>query len=356
MVALRTENNEYTRDNYQELVSRFDYETVGLGELEPITVKNAIQGVKIGNEAYFTSRRFLRTLMSIFGFSENLFQYFSPEELIGRILERRKDTEIRICIDRKTRLMQGIIRPEQSGLPLGIVCRTLVEDKRFSKMEYDPGSASIEAQLKLPDMWNIPSDSRYGTFLNIRYSVDEVSTPMISLGIVRQVCTNGMVARRRCFETALIVEKNHGTHLRQLLSSFNNRNGFDALRERLQIAQETKASVNEYMAAVGVVQRCIDHPEPVINRMDCLAGMPEEVYGHSRLDTIRARYRKELPVAASVMDLINILTELSTHYQVKNKDSIHTFITGMLASEFDLEEIVPNRKPARDFYMTGVSA
>ena len=64
----------------------------------------------------------------------------------------------------------------------------------------------------------------------------------------------------------------------------------------------------------------------------------------------------KLDVAASIMDLINILTELATHYQVKNKDYLYTFITGMLASEFDLEEIVPNRKPAREFYMTGVSA
>ena len=356
MVALRTDHKEYNRNNYHELIDRFDYETVGLGELEPVIENNAVKRVRIGGESFAASKRFMRTLMTLFGFSENLFQYFSPEELIERILERRKDTEIRICIDRGSRLMQGVIRPEESGMPLGLVCRTLTDDKRFSKMTYSPESASIEAELKLPNDWDIPSDSHYGTFLNIRYPVDDVSVPMIALGIVRQVCSNGLVARRRCFETALIVEKNQGTHLRQLLGSFNNRNGFDALRERLQVAQETKASVNEYLAAVNAVQKCIDNYEPVVNRMDAVAGMPEEVYGHTRLDAIRARYRKELPVAASIMDLINILTELATHYEVKNKDYLYTFVTGMLAAEFDLEEIVYNKKSARSFYLYGVAA
>lgn len=356
MVAVRTEQNEYNRDNFQTLIDRFDYETVGIGEIEPVVVDNAIQQVRVGGETYGASKRFMRTLMSMFGFSENLFQYFSPDELIGRILERRQDTEIRICIDRKSRLLQGAIRPEETGLPLRQVCRTLMDDKRFRKMEYRPESASLEAQLELPNVWNIPSDSHYGTFLHVKYPVDEVSVPTIALGIIRQVCSNGLVARRKCFETALIVEKNHGTHLRQLLSSFNNRNGFDALRERLQVAQETKASVNEYMAAVNAVRKCITFPESVINRMDAVAGMPEETYGQTRLDAIRSRYRKELPVAASVMDLINILTELGTHYQVKNRDYLYTFITGMLASEFDLEEIVSNRKSAREFYLNGVAA
>ena len=356
MVAGRTLNNEYTRGNFHELINRFDYETIGLGEMTPLTIDNTIRGVRIGNEAYFTSKRFMQTLMSLFGFSENLFQYFTPEELFGRIQERRKDTEIRICIDRKAQMLNGIIRPEQTGLPLATVCWTLVEDKRFRKMEYCPEKACIEAQLELPSVWDIPSDSHYETFLHVRYPVDDVSSPTIALGIVRQVCSNGLVARRKCFETALIVEKNHGTHLRQLLASFNNRNGFDALRERLQIAQETKASVNEYLAAVNAVQKCINKPESVINRMDCVAGMPEDTYGQTRLDAIRSRYRKELPVAASVMDLINILTELATHYTVKNKDYLYTFVTGMLAAEFDLEEIVPNRKSAQRFYLNGVSA
>lgn len=354
MVTLRNAPVTYTRNNYQDLIHRFDYETVGLHELQPIVGENTIDEVRIGNDAYFTTRRFMRSLMSLFGFSENLFQYFSPEELIGRILARRKDTEIRICIDRNNKSLNGIIRPEKAGLPLAEVCRVLVDDRRFDKMEYCPESASIEAQLKLPNTWAIRSDSDYGTFLNIRYPVDDVSVPTISLGIVRQICANGLVARRKCFESDLIVEKNHGTHLRQLLESFNNRNGFDELRDRLQAAQDTSASVNEYLAAVNTVRKNLAAPEGVVSRMNSIAGMPEEVYGQTRLDNIRSRYRRELPVAASIMDLINILTELATHHEVKDRDSIYTFITNMLASEFDLEEIVPNRKSAQTYYLTGV--
>lgn len=335
---------------------RFQFSNIELKELDPVTVENRVAAVRVGGDLYRPSPRFMKTLMSLFGFSENIFQYYSPAELLDRITERREDSEIRICIDRDRHLIHGVVRPGVRSLPLRTVCGILAEDKRLAGLNYDPLKGCISARLNLPDQWTLPGDSKYHTFLEVQYPVDQSSTPKITLGTIRLICRNGAVARRKCFETTLVVDKDRGTHLRHLLSTFNNRAGFDALRDRMQIAQNTKASVNEFLQTANAIRRSVKSPESIISRMHTVAGLPEESYGVTRLDSIREHHRRDLPVGASVMDLINIVTELATHHEVDDRDYLHGFVTNLLAKEFDLEELVTNTRSAESFYLKGVEA
>lgn len=336
-------------------IRRFEFETVGLREMEPITVEGAISGIRIGHDAYFVKKRFMKTMMAIFGFAESLFQYFSPEELFARIIERRKETSLRLCIDRKLMQVNGVTEPKEEVLPMSNVCDIVREDPRLTAIRYDPDNALMESTLELDDEWEIPQDSKYRNQLHFSYSVDQCRTPTIALGLVRMVCTNGMIARRKCFETDLVIEKNHGHHLKQLLRSFNNRNGFDALRERMMIAQNTKASLNELLGVINTLKTHIEEPVPFVERLHEIAGHPEERYGQARLDEIRARHRRELPVQASVMDLVNVLTEAATHFVPDKNLPICAYATNMLAGEFDLEELAENKHSAKPFYLKGLA-
>ena len=337
-----------------DFIRRFDFETVGLDELQPITVEGAIKGVRIGNEAYFVKTRFMKTMMGIFGFAESLFQYFSPEELFARILERQKETALRLCIDRKLMQINGVRKPEKEFLPMPNVCNIIREDPRLTSISYEPETALMESTLALDEVWGIPQDSNYRNQLHFSYRVDQCQTPTIALGLFRLVCTNGMIALKRCFETALVIEKNHGSHLRQLLKSFNNRNGFDVLRERMVIAQHTKASVNEFLGVVNKIRICIKDPLPFEERLHSIAGNPETQYGQTSLEEIRSRHRRELPAQASIMDLVNVLTEIATHIVPDKRFQLCTYATSMLANEFDLEGLAENKNPARQFYLNGL--
>ena len=335
-------------------IRRFEFETVGLHEMEPITVEGAINGIRIGNDAYFVKKRFMKTMMAIFGFAESLFQYFSPEELFARIIERRKETSLRLCIDRKLMQINGVTEPKEETLPMPNVCHIVRDDPRLTKITYDPENALMESTLELADEWEIPQDSKYRNLLHFSYSVDQCRIPTIALGLVRQVCTNGMIARRKCFETDLVIEKNQGRHLQQLLGSFNNRNGFDALRERMMIAQNTKASINELLGVINTLKTHIEEPVPFVERLHEIAGHPEDQYGQARLEEIRVRHRRELPVQASVMDLVNVLTEAATHFIPDKHLALCAYATNMLAGEFDLEELAGNKHPAKSFYLKGL--
>ncbi len=338
-----------------DFIRRFEFATVGLREMEPITVEGAIRGIRIGNDAYFVKKRFMKTMMAVFGFAESLFQYFSPEELFARIIERRKETELRLCIDRKLMQINGVTEPKEKILPMPNVCSIVREDPRLTKITYDPENALMESTLELDEEWELPQDSNYRNLLHFSYAVDQCRTPTIALGLVRLVCTNGMIARRKCFETDLVIEKNQGHHLQHLLGSFNNRNGFDALRERMMVAQNTKASVNELLGVINTLKTHLEDPVPFVERLHEIAGHPEEQYGQARLEEIRARHRHELPVRASIMDLINVLTETATHFIPDKHLPLCAYATNMLAGEFDLEELAENKHAAQPFYLKGLA-
>jgi len=340
--------------DFGNFIRRFEFETVELREMEPIPVNGSIGGVRIGSNAFFVTKRFMKTMMSLFGFAESLFQYFSPEELFGRIIERRKETTLQLCIDRKLMQVNGVRDAADEILPMANVCSIVREDPRLTAIRYDPETTMMESALELDDEWEIRKDSKYGNLLYFSYPVDQCQTPTIALGLIRMVCTNGLIARRKCFETDLVIEKNRGRHLQQLLKSFNNRNGFDALRERLQIAQNTKASVNEFLGVVNMMKTCSRNHVPFVERLHSIAGHPESLYGQTRLENIRSRHRSELPTQASVMDLINVLTETATHFLPDKHLQICAYATNLLASEFDLEELAQNKRPAQDYYLRGL--
>jgi len=335
-------------------IRRFDFETVELNEMNPITAEGKLAGIRIGNDAYFVHRRFINTMMSIFGFAESLFQYFSPEELFARIIERKKDVPLRICIDQKLKQLNGVSDVKKETLPLPNVCNIVREDPRVTDIVYDPKTTAMEAIFKLDDEWENPRDSRYRNQFHFTYPVDHCNTPTIALGLVRVICSNGLVARKRCFETDLVIENQHGRHLRQLLRSFNNRNGFDALKERLLVAQNTKASVNELLGVANMFKKNIKDPLPFLDRLNETAGNPEHRYGQSRLENIRSRHRRELPTDASVLDLVNILTEVSTHFMTEKRSMLDGYAVNMLAGEFDLEELAENRRSAQNYYFRGL--
>ncbi len=338
-----------------DFTRRFDFETVELNEMDPVTVEGKIAGIRLGSETYHVRTRFINTMMSIFGFAESLFQYFSPEELFTRIIERKKDVPLRLCIDRKLKQLNGVSQVKDETLPLPNVCNIIRSDRRVTEITYNPDTTVLESVFKLDDEWENPRDSKYRNQFHFSYPVDHCQTPTIALGIVRVICTNGLVARKKCFETDLVIEKKQGRHLQQLLSSFNNRNGFDALRERMVIAQNTKASVNEYLGVVNLLKKSIKKSVPFIERLNDTAGNPEHCYSQTRLENIRSRHRRELPTQASVMDLVNVLTEVSTHYQADKRSMLDGYAINMLASEFDLEELAENRHSAKSFYFRGLA-
>jgi len=54
------------------------------------------------------------------------------------------------------------------------------------------------------------------------------------------------------------------------------------------------------------------------------------------------------------MDLVNILTEIATHFIPDKHLALCAYATNMLAGEFDLEELAENKHAAKPYYLKGL--
>lgn len=120
--------------------------------------------------------------------------------------------------------------------PLARVVDAVQQNEKLIKVKYRPKSGILETFIEQPNQWALKSDSDYQGRLRFTTPVDCWGDSKIVLGMMREVCTNGAVVTKDIFASKVIIEKEHGTHLRQLLETFRNDRAFAAMQRRLEDA------------------------------------------------------------------------------------------------------------------------
>ncbi len=345
-------------ENPQQLdwSERFTTERVSIADLVPVECDQATGRFKIQFEdrIYNTTARFITSFARKLKFSNNIFNYFTAEEVFDRVYQRNPDVAFKVTFDRQDGEILGVVDENKKLLPAEIACNVFASDPRVQKIQYSKGV--WEAEFLLDGSFSIRNDSEYARKIWVHYPVDGVSMPCVYLSVLRQVCSNGMVAMVPGFRTDIEINDESGTHLSRLLRSYNNENGFMALESRLQTAQDTLASVNELMKFENLLTTQISDQASASRlqtRLEEMAGDPCARYETTSLNNIAMKKRSLLPVACSVNDLFNFCSELTTHHEniISRVDAFNAALGGMLAQEFDLEEMYHNRQPAKAFHL-----
>ena len=373
--ATDPETSEYLKDLYFELhpvvefppataekpqqldwSERFTTERVSIADLVPVECDQATGRFKIQFEdrTYNTTARFITSFARKLKFSNNIFNYFTAEEVFDRVQQRNPDVAFKVTFDRQDGEILGVVDENKKLLPAEIACNVFASDPRVQKIQYSKGV--WEAEFLLDESFSVRNDSEYARKIWVHYPVDGVSMPCVYLSVLRQVCSNGMVAMVPGFRTDIEINDESGTHLSRLLRSYNNENGFMALESRLQTAQDTLASVNELLKFENLLTTQISDQasaSQLQTRLEEMAGDPCARYETTSLTNIAMKKRSLLPVACSVNDLFNFCSELTTHHEniISRVDAFNAALGGMLAQEFDLEEMYHNRQPAKAFHL-----
>ena len=335
---------------------RFATTRVTISDLVPVECDPATGRFKIQFEdrTYETSARFITSFARKLKFSSNIFNYFTAEEVFDRVQQRNPDVAFKVTFDRQDGEILGVVDENKKLLPADIACNVFASDPRVQKIQYSKGV--WEAEFQLDETFSVSGDSEYSRKIWVHYPVDGVSMPCVYLSVLRQVCSNGMVALVPGFRTDIEINDESGTHLSRLLRSYNNENGFMALESRLQTAQNTMASVNELLKFENLLTTQISDQasaSQLQTRLEEMAGDPCARYETTSLNNIAPKKRSLLPVSCSVNDLFNFCSELTTHHEnlISRVDAFNAALGGMLAQEFDLEEMYHNRQPARAFHL-----
>lgn len=336
---------------------RFTLEQLSMRDLVPVEDENDPEQARIvfNDTEYRLSKRFYASLARKLKFSTNVFKYFSPREFLTRISEREQDLRFQATFDNGSRELLGVTDPDKKLLPAHLACQVIADDPRTKSIAYNDGV--WEAELMLDEKFNVPKAGDYYRRLQIRYPVDGISAPSIYLAHMRVICSNGAVAAVASFRTEIEVNDESGMHLGKLLKSFSNDYGFSAMTERLAIAQDTAASVGELLGIDALIAANVgdkDAYRKIHDRLNDIAGDPCYQYGVTSLQSIPRKRQALLPVKCSVNDLLNVCSELTTHYGelLHRPRAFDEKMGQMLSQEFDLEGMYHSHNGnAPDFFL-----
>lgn len=336
---------------------RFTVERITMQDLIPVDDGNDPEQatIRFNDREYRLSRRFFSSFARRMKFSNNVFNYFSPQEFLSRVAERKPDVEFQATFDNSSGLLLGVTDPDRKLLPAHIACKVIADDPRTRKIAYNDGV--WVAEMMLDEKFEVPQAGEYYRKLQLNYPVDGLGLPSIYLATMRVVCSNGAVAAVSQFRTDIEVNDESGTHLGKLLRSFSNDYGFSAMSERLIAAQDTVASVNEFLAIDALIAANVsdkDAYRKIHDRLNDVAGDPCYQYTVTSLQSIPRKKQTLMPVACSVNDLLNFCSELTTHHgDLIHRPRAFDEKTGqMLAQEFDLEGMYhTNGRPSPDFFL-----
>lgn len=233
----------------------FEYKTSRIKDLQVITGTNnagktVVNGISCDDEPLVPTDRFWHSLHLRFGFTSNIFKYFSHAEVFNRISEKAGDDQLRLCIERDGQggvgRLQAVTSPRQAVMKhedlIGLLTRYGAEEITYSR-----GVVSSRHNPRNSGTFQVAGDGFKNKFI-LDTPIDGYGKPSVYLSLLRLICSNGAIGYSPAFRSEMNVGRgDDGVHfaLTRVLEGFNNEDGFAALRQRFESSSRSWASVNE---------------------------------------------------------------------------------------------------------------
>ena len=371
-------------------MSKFEYKVLPIKEIrvntECVKGKDQVRGLEVDGEKLQVSGRFWNSLFSRYGINSSIFKYYRYDEVFDRVNQKSSNDRMRLCIDRtgKEPLALAVSAPTKPVLPHDHL-EHLLADYDGQGIKYNEG---IMESTHVPriggDGFSLKGDVFNNQFV-LQCPIDGYGLPNIYLSMLRQVCSNGMVAMSRAFRSSLSLGKNDDDvrpAVIRALEGFNNDEGYAALRQRMNSSTESWASVYEansfYKMLVklhnsNMIKQEVTETDltakkeevpdtdwfasaemktPLFKAFHRLTGDTSLLYGLASLDALSNKRQRTLPTRSSVYDLINFATEVSTHHAtVEGARRIGGWVGELITNEYDLEGTKQKFADFADFHI-----
>lgn len=361
--------------------TRFEYGVARIKDLQAQTSvdhagRTGVDGLLLEGRPVRPSKRFWASLHQRFGFTDNIFRYFTHEEVFRRISEVAPNDSLRWCLevdeDGDGRLL-AVTNPS-AALIAHDDLRELLDRYGAQDVRYAEGVVTSRHAPRLNPVFEVAGDGFQNKYV-LDTPIDGFGRPSVYLSLLRLVCSNGAVGYSPAFRSELGVGKGDdgvAFTLTRVLDGFNNEDGYAALRQRFEAATKSWASVSEvrrlYKALArlhnqGQVQGPAARPKggdgasetdgsPLFHNFHKMTGDLSQIYGLANLDTLSVKRQRTLPAACKVYDLLNFASEVATHHATEiGSRSVQAFIGDLISGEYDLEGTVDQFTDWRDFFI-----
>jgi hypothetical protein len=342
-----------------ELPTQVEYPIASLNAIQidlstDPTKKRTIRRLRIEGQDVVPTDRFVTSLTSNLGISQNIFTLFSPEEVIARAVEKHDDKLWRFALakesDGRTHALavsnplKPIVRVEDS--------RRIAQINQVAKIGYSNGVVRSEYQptVSRGTSVNLGGESFINMFV-VDSPIDGWGRPSAFVSLLREICTNGAIGYGPAFKSEINLGKEDPqVMLSRFISTFNNEEAYDAIHQRMLTAMASPASLGELHSLYQKITsftEFIDLEESsgktsdfkIVKALYKLGGNPLRRYGLVNFESISARKARVIDVDCTVYDLINFCTELTSHHNddARKTQRLMAWLGQLLSSEYDLE-------------------
>jgi hypothetical protein len=361
---------------------RFDYGVARIKDLDVRTGpdrngKAGVREVLLDGEPVRPSNRFWTSLHLRFGFTSNIFRYFSHAEVFNRISTVAPNDRIRWCVERndngENRLL-AVTNPTSALMPHDELV-DLLQRYGTTEIQYGDGVVRSRHAPRMSGTFHVAGDGFQNKFV-LDTPIDGFGRPSVYLSLLRLVCSNGAVGYSPAFRSELSVGKGDDGvvfALTRVLDGFNNEDGFAALRQRFESATRSWASVYEVNRLYKLLARLHNRGEikgkaalPVLGEdgprsslfhaFHEMTGDLSRIYGLANMDALSVKRQRTLPAACRVYDVLNFASEVATHHATDMGNRlVQAFLGDLISAEYDLEGTVDQFSDWRDFFIGSAS-
>jgi len=356
----------------------FDYRTVSLKDLVvrsevTKTGKNVVKAVSLDGDDVQPSQRFWTSIFAKYGFNNQFFRYFDYPEVFGRIADRNATDQVRICVETRNIKTEKGNRERKTVLAATGVDRPLLKYDEISHLIKDYGGEQLQYANGIISATHSPridgGEFKIGgdTFCNkfsLQAPIDGFGNPNLYLMLLRQICSNGAIGMAKAFRSQVAVGKGESGvfALTKALDGFNNEEGFAAIRQRFESAQNSWASVYETAQLYRTIAKAanqggitggksfltdkwgaktegaVTEELPILSAFHKMTGDTALTYGISNLDSLTVKRQRTLPVKCTVYDALNFATEVATHHaNPEAARSLQAWVGQLISGEYDME-------------------
>ena len=322
------------------------------------TNKATASKIHIAGRSVTPTKRFWKSLFMRFGIGDGVFRYFDDTEVVQRISERNADDRVRYCIATNEEGNSRLLAVSSPKRPLITYDEVADLVSRYGGLDvtYSDGLVTSTHTPRGGERpFAIGGDAFAHRFM-METPVDGFSQPKIFLSMLRQVCTNGAIGYARAFRSDVSLGKDIGLCIGRALDSFDNEEGYAALRQRFESAQTSWASVRECRELTKLLEKTRlssgASDENLQRQFHRMSGNLNQLYGLANLDALSPKRQRVLPSRCRVYDLLNFASEVATHHTTQaGGRALQAFIGTMISDEFDMEGTAAGGEKFVDLFM-----
>lgn len=334
-----------------------DYHPIKLSDLVIEQVGDKDFSVSTSSKSLEKSKagqRFFQSLSRKTGINKDFFKIFSPAEVLDRVVEIEGDQELVLASDSFGAL--AVSRPQETLIHLNDAL-SVIESHSPTDVDYYDGE--IRARFKPSKSGGDTEVTRevYSKLFQLNIPVDGFDLPSLSPIMIRQVCTNGLLAESALFTSQIkIGREDAGFTIDRALKAYNGDQHYSRIAELLTVSKSSWSSIAEVAHFEKLLLKSkIDFRicSKMLNIIWEMAGKSAALY-HREHQGKNPKMSRKIQTNLNRYDLINMITEASSHLveSVESKRALEGYVGDLLSRDPDLEHSADDKlsRPSPDFF------